>query len=154
MEKRRPEETHLDKGALALGVDPAELHNHNPRTISFPPSQVRIVETHSVRSISIKMMRDRRRMVGEQHQPGMLTLGDVGEEVEPPVVVQQEALGFPLLRPDVVGSLEGVSLGGETGSGGEQSLREKSSCSKNVRRRRRGSSIRPDHSFRPRCRTW
>lgn len=33
----------------------------------------------------------------------------VGKEVEPPVVVEQERLGFTLLRPDVIGTLERVS---------------------------------------------
>lgn len=33
----------------------------------------------------------------------------VGEEIEPPVVVEQERLGFTLLRTDVIGTLEGVS---------------------------------------------
>jgi hypothetical protein len=33
----------------------------------------------------------------------------VGEEIEPSVVVEQERLGFTLLRPDVIGTLERVS---------------------------------------------
>lgn len=33
----------------------------------------------------------------------------VGEEIEPPVVVEQERLGFTLLRTDVIGTLERVS---------------------------------------------
>lgn len=33
----------------------------------------------------------------------------VGEEIEPPVVVEQERLGFTLLRTDIIGTLERVS---------------------------------------------
>ena len=39
----------------------------------------------------------------------MLTLGHVSEEIEPCVEVEQEVLRVPLLRSDVVGSLERVS---------------------------------------------
>ena len=38
----------------------------------------------------------------------MLTLWDVGEEIEPGIKVEQEVLRVPLLRSDVVGTLEWV----------------------------------------------
>jgi len=81
--------THLDKSTLALGVDPSE----------------------SVTSISVKVMGHGRSVVGQQHQPSVLRFGNVGEEIEPSVVVDQEGLGVTLLRSNVVGTLERVPLG-------------------------------------------
>ena len=48
-------------------------------------------------------------MIRQEHHAGMLTLWHVGEEIEPGVEVEQEVLRVPLLRSDVVGSLERVS---------------------------------------------
>jgi hypothetical protein len=63
-----------------------------------------------VTPISVKVMRHGRSMVRQQHQPGVLRLGNVGEEIKPSVVVDQERLGVTLLRSNVIGTLEGVSL--------------------------------------------
>ena len=104
---------YLDKSALALGVDPSELRERDRQISAHVPLDATIratAQTHSVCSVSVKVVRDRSSVVREQHQPGVLGLGHVGEEVEPPVVVEQERLGFSLLRSNVVGSLEGVSL--------------------------------------------
>jgi hypothetical protein len=60
--------------------------------------------------ISVEMMRHGGSVVGQQHQPGVLRLGNVGEEIKPSVVVDQERFGVTLLRSNVVGTLEGVSL--------------------------------------------
>jgi hypothetical protein len=60
-------------------------------------------------------MRHGRSVIGQQHQPSVLRFGDVGEEIEPSVVVDQERFGVTLLRSNVVGTLEGVSLGSWVG---------------------------------------
>lgn len=80
--------TYLDEDSIASGVDPAE---------SMAPIRREVVPV-------------RRGVVGEQHETCMLRFGDVGEEVEPRVKVEQEVFGVALLRADVVWALEGITV--------------------------------------------
>jgi hypothetical protein len=67
----------LDENGLALAIHPAEgmaaVAGHEPPA-------------------------DRRSVVGEKHEAGVLALGNVREEVEPRVVVDEEGLRVALLR--------------------------------------------------------
>jgi hypothetical protein len=48
-------------------------------------------------------------VIREQHHSCVLRLGDIGQEIEPGVEVEQETLGVSLLGSNIVGSLERVS---------------------------------------------
>lgn len=50
-----------------------------------------------------------RSVIGEKHQSSVLGLGDIGEEVEPGIVVDGAALGVALLRANIVGAHKRVS---------------------------------------------
>jgi hypothetical protein len=53
-------------------------------------------------------LRHRRSVVGQQHQTGMIGLGNVRKEIKPSVVVEQERFGVSLLGSNIVRTLERV----------------------------------------------
>jgi hypothetical protein len=70
--------THLDEDVLAFGINPLE--------------GVAAVTAHEAPS-------DGGGVVRHEHHSGMLGLRDVGEEVEPRIVINQEVFRMTLLRP-------------------------------------------------------
>lgn len=52
-------------------------------------------------SIPVELVGSGSTIVREEHQPGVVGLGNVGEEVEPAVEVEEEGAGVSLLGADL-----------------------------------------------------
>lgn len=67
-----------------------------------------VAPAEGMRPIGVKVVTDGSSVVGQEHQTSVVGLGNVGEEIKPSVVIEQERFRVSLLRSDIVRTLERI----------------------------------------------